>query len=315
MVITVVTPSYNQGRFLAETIESILGQEGDFELDYVIVDGASTDDSVEIIQRYERLLANGEWPARCNGISYRWLSEKDRGQADALMKGFALAKGEVATWLNSDDTYLPGALARVADAFRREPPPGVVFGKSRYTDERGAPVGCYPTEPFDHGRLAVANFLCQPSTFFNLSDFKRVGGLNTDLHFVMDYDLWIRLAATSSFSYIPEFLSTYRLHGESKTMSPHDAVANQREALKTVRRHYAWAPLNRVYGFCHCQVVDKLPGFLRRRRVFTVFLAVPLTVVTYLIMNRGVKTEDLRMLNRQSLSKLFKEWIDIYREQ
>ena len=260
MVITVVTPSYNQSSFLAETIESILGQEGNFTIDYVIVDGASTDGSVEIIQRYETLLERGEWPVRCRGISYRWLSEKDRGQADAIMKGFALAQGEIVAWLNSDDTYLPGSLAKVENAFGQGASVGVVYGMSRYTDEHGKGIGSYPTEPFDFDKLAVTNFICQPSTFFTRTALTECGGIDTSLHFAMDYDLWIRLAARNTFYYLPAFLSTYRLHGESKTMSPRVALANHRETLETVRRHYAWAPLNRVYIFCHCTAAGKRSG-------------------------------------------------------
>ena len=112
MIITVVTPSYNQGKFLEETIISVIGQEGDFFLDYIIVDGGSKDSSVELIKKYEALLQRGEWPIRCRGIEYRWLSEKDNGQTDAIIKGFRMAKAEVLAWLNSDDTTFPGLCSR-----------------------------------------------------------------------------------------------------------------------------------------------------------------------------------------------------------
>src|ERR1035437_9764873 len=109
-VISIVTPSYNQGEFLAETIESVISQEGEFHIDYIIVDGASTDTSVEIIRHYDELLNERNWSIKCCGIRFRWTSGKDKGQTDALMKGFRIAKGDVYAWLNSDDTYLPGAL-------------------------------------------------------------------------------------------------------------------------------------------------------------------------------------------------------------
>src|SRR6266702_635663 len=109
-VISIVTPSYNQGAFLAETIESVIGQEGDFAIDYTIVDGGSSDDSVDIIRDYEARLHNGKWPVACRGVTLRWTGERDKGQTDALMKGFRMSQGEILAWLNSDDTYLPGAL-------------------------------------------------------------------------------------------------------------------------------------------------------------------------------------------------------------
>ena len=114
-VITVVTPSFNQGEFLAETMESVLSQAGNFIIDYIIVDGGSTDNSVAILKHYDELLQNGEWPTACQKISYRWLSENDKGQTDALKKGFVMAKGEILAWLNSDDTYLPGTVQTVTN--------------------------------------------------------------------------------------------------------------------------------------------------------------------------------------------------------
>src|SRR5574340_1418719 len=111
-VITVVTPSFNQGRFIDETIRSVISQEGDFYLEYLIMDGGSTDETVDIIKKYDRLIKEGKWPVKCRGIEYRWVSEKDNGQADAVNKGFKIARGEILGWLNSDDTYLPGALGK-----------------------------------------------------------------------------------------------------------------------------------------------------------------------------------------------------------
>ena len=120
-VISIVTPSYNQGEFLEETLVSVLSQEGDFFLDYLVIDGASTDGSLEIIRRYAELLEKDEWPVRCRGIRYRWMSEPDNGQSDALMKGFNLAEGEILAWLNSDDVYLPGALQKVTSFLKATP--------------------------------------------------------------------------------------------------------------------------------------------------------------------------------------------------
>jgi glycosyltransferase involved in cell wall biosynthesis len=313
--ISIVTPSYNQGDFLAETIESVIGQEGDFRIDYIIVDGDSTDDSLEIIRRYEMELNNGEWPLKCHGISYRWLSEKDKGQADALMKGFRLSRGEILAWLCSDDTYFPGTLAMVKNVFADTPGADVVYGKSRFNDEEGMIIGYYPTEPFDYRRLAVANFISQPAAFFTKASLFAIGGLDTNLRYAMDFDLWIRLANERVFHYLPEFLSTYRLHGKSKTMSPDDALANHRECLETVRRHYGWAPLNRVYGYCSTRLTGLLPCFMTRSKILNLLPAVPYTIILYLLYNRGVKFEDLKMINGINLNKLSKNWFDASAKQ
>jgi len=311
--VSVVTPSYNQGAFIRETIESVLGQEGDFLLDYIVVDGASTDESVERIRRYESLLDSGKWPVRCRGIRYRWVSEKDRGQADAIAKGFRMAEGGILAWLNSDDTYLPGAIARALDMFDREPDAQAVFGMAHFTDEKGGILGKYPTDPFDHQALASFNYVCQPSTFFRRSAFEAAGGLDTSLRYVMDYDLWIRMAARHRFAYLQDFLSTYRLHDVSKTMAAGDASANHEEALRIVMKHYGWAPANRVYAWCHNRLRSKLPPSLAGAGVLLVPFSLLVALWRYLRLNRAIRREDLEMLRPRNVRKLFQRQIDIYR--
>jgi glycosyltransferase involved in cell wall biosynthesis len=309
-----VTPSYNQGQYLAETIESVLGQEGDFDLDYIIIDGGSADDSVEVIRRYEQLLNEGGWQVKCRGIRFRWVSEKDSGQTDAIMKGFRMAEGEILAWLNSDDTYLPGALKRAVDAFIREPEISVLYGRAYFTDAKGEVIGKYPTEPFNYRRLAAFNFICQPSTFFRKSGLHAAGGLDSGLHYVMDYDLWIRLARRFEFTYLPEYLSNYRLHEESKTISPKAALANHKEALEAVRKYYGWSPLNRVYLYCYHVLRSKMPAALTKFKLPLVILSLPFALVRYAGMNRGIRLEDLKMISPSNIRKLFMDWMDIYRK-
>jgi glycosyltransferase involved in cell wall biosynthesis len=314
MLISIVTPSYNQGIYLRETIESVLGQEGDFSLDYIIVDGGSKDQSVEIIRHYERLINEGVWPVKCREIRYRWLSEKDRGQTDAIIKGFHMAKGEVLAWLNSDDTYLPGALSRTTKVFADEPALSVIYGRTHFTDVKGTIIGKYPTEPFEYKRLAMFNFICQPSVFFRKQALSEAGGLDMGLHYVMDYDLWIRMAAKFEFRYLPEYLSTYRLHEESKTISPAAALANHKEALDAVSRHYGWYPLNRVYMYCHHLLKSKMPPSLVEFNFLIVFLSLPFAFVRYITLNKGIRLDDLQMINLSNIRKLFMDWMDIYRK-
>jgi glycosyltransferase involved in cell wall biosynthesis len=304
--LSVVTPSYNQGRYLADTLESVLAQEGDYVLDYVVMDGGSKDDSVAIIQRYDDLVRRGAYRGRCAGVTFRWVSEKDKGQSDAIVKGFARATGEVLAWLNSDDTYVPGALGLVAERFSRDDDLALLYGKSEFIDEHGTVIGNYPTATFDAERLATFNFIAQPSTFFRRNAFDAIGGISHELHYCMDYDLWIRFANRYPLVYVPERLSTFRLHDESKTVSPAHALANQAETLAAVERHYGWSPLNRVYSYALQLVRSRLaPRVGELPIVPLALMAVPVAAASYLRRNRGIRMADLRMVTPANLRKMF----------
>jgi glycosyltransferase involved in cell wall biosynthesis len=308
---TIVTPSYNQGEFLAETIESVITQKGAFSIDYVIIDGGSTDNSVETIRRYEAQLHQGKWQINCRGITCRWLSEKDEGQTEALMKGFRQAKGNMLAWLNSDDTYLPGTLQAVADFFLDNPETGLLYGDAHYCDTTGAVIGRYRTEEFDFNKLAWFNFICQPAAFFRRDIFEEVGGLDESLHFAMDYDLWIRIGRRFPCRYLPRLLSTYRLHETSKTIRDETLFANSEEALQLAIKYFGWAPLTRVYNSCnfHCRTL--LPRILSRSSLFIILATMIYTVFRSLWLNRGIRRNDLKLLNRENFGKLFKNRIDI----
>jgi glycosyltransferase involved in cell wall biosynthesis len=310
-VLSVVTPSYNQGNFLAETIESVISQEGDFIIDYVIIDGGSTDNSIEIIKNYENLLQNSEWPTHCRGINLRWLSERDRGQSDALGKGFRLAKGIILAWLNSDDIYLPGALQTAVNFFHNKPEAGLLYGDAHYCDTVGAIIGRYRTEEFDYGKLAWFNFICQPSTFFRKEIFEAVGGLDGSLHFAMDYDLWIRIGKCSPCIYLPAYLSVYRLHETSKTIRDESLYENSEEALRLAIKYFDWAPLTRVYNSCsfYCRV--RMPKLLAAFSPVVICTTLICTMFRSLRLNRGIRMNDLKLLNRANFRKLFKTRIEI----
>ena len=310
-VISVVTPSYNQGEFLAETIESVIGQGGDFFIDYIIVDGGSGDNSVEIIRKYDELLQRGEWPIKCRGITYRWLSEKDKGQTDALMKGFRMARGEIFAWLNSDDTYLPEALQTAAGFFRDNPDSGLIYGDAHYCDAAGIIIGRYRTEEFDLIKLASANIICQPATFFRKDVFEAVGGLDQTLHFVMDYDLWIRIGRRFTCFHIPQPLATYRLHETSKTISDDTLVKNSEESLAVTIRHFGWAPLTRVYTSCDILCKSRLPGMIGHSKIMVAAAAIGCTIIRSLYLNRGFHCNDLRLLSRENFRKLLKSRLEI----
>jgi glycosyltransferase involved in cell wall biosynthesis len=225
--ISVVTPSYNQGPFLERTLRSVLDQQGDFELEYLVQDGGSTDESLSILERYRDRLS--------------YVSEPDGGQSDAVNKGFARATGEVVGWLNSDDVYLPGALDAVARALG---PRGArwCFGQCRVVDEDDREIrraiSWYKnrlSRRYTLRRLLTKDFIPQPATFFRRDLLEQVGSLDPACHYAMDYDLWLRFARVSEPVFIPRDLACFRWHGTSKSSGSYGKAAW--EAYAAARRH------------------------------------------------------------------------------
>lgn len=202
--ISVVTPSYQQADFLEETLRSVLLQ-GYPDLEYIVVDGGSTDGSVDIIRRYE------PW------ITY-WTSEADRGQSDALRKGFERSTGEILAWLNSDDRYRPGALLAAARQFNRHSNAGLVYARSAFCDEAGTLTGRRAGRDFSlEEMIRGKNCVAQPSAFFSRHAYRDAGGIDHTLHYVMDMDLWMRISLTSEIVFIDDVWSDFRVHPHSKT--------------------------------------------------------------------------------------------------
>ncbi len=297
-VISVITPSFNQGNYIEETIASVLSQDYP-HIEYMVVDGGSTDNTLNILRQYRGKI--------------RWISEKDNGQADAINKGVRMTKGEIVAWLNSDDIFLPGAIQKVAEYFDNHPDVQMIYGKAYFIDPAGKIVGRYPTEPFNFERLASFNFVCQPSAFFRRETFYDVGGLNPELHYSLDYDLWIRIAQKFSVRYFPVFLSGYRLHETSKTVGYDHALPNHKEGLNITLKYYKWAPANRVYGYYYHLTELKLPRFLRKMRPVTVILGLLVSIVKYIQLNKGIRRKDIKALTPKNLKKLFIPWGDLYK--
>jgi glycosyltransferase involved in cell wall biosynthesis len=229
--ITVVTPSYNQGKFLARTIDSVAAQ-GYPDVEHIVVDGLSSDDTPAVLARYPHL---------------RVVREKDRGQADAINKGFRLATGDIFCFLNSDDVFLPGALHRVAREIDPAAGRHVVMGRCPYIDADDRPTGIeHPSAFGGHERvLKVWHYHCipQPATFWTREVWDRCGPLDADEHLVLDFDLMCRISRRYHFHFIDQALACYRLHSESKTCSNSDNGVHD-AATRVSRRYWgpAWMP-------------------------------------------------------------------------
>jgi glycosyltransferase involved in cell wall biosynthesis len=210
MRFSIVIPSFNQGPFLEECLELLIRQAGD-DTELIVVDGGSRDESAPLIRRHARHLA---W----------WCSEPDQGQSDALIKGFARAKGEWLGWINSDDLLLDGALETVRTFLDAHPQAEWVVGGGRMIDAAGRLVRAYtaPTRPLRATDLApwTDTWFGQPGCFFRRDLYERAGGtIATRLHYAMDLDLWLRLGRLAPLLPIPTELGAYRLHDESKTVA------------------------------------------------------------------------------------------------
>jgi len=256
-LVTVVTPSYNQGRFIRQTIESVLAQDYP-HIEYVIMDGGSTDQTASIV---------GEYASRL-----RFVSERDRGQSHAINKGFQSAHGEIVSWINSDDVVLPGAVRHAVAAFARNPAARAVYGEGYLIDREGNVKSRFPaTERFNLWKLVYASdYVLQQTVYFRRVVFDSVGYLDEELNWGMDWDILIRIAKVYGLEYIPEYMGCLREYGEAKTFS--GGIRRFRELARIMRRHgtmrypagYITYGLD-TYQNVVCNMVEQAtPGFLER---------------------------------------------------
>jgi glycosyltransferase involved in cell wall biosynthesis len=216
-----VTPSYNQAKYIEQTMRSVLGQDYP-RVEYLVVDGVSTDNSVEIIKKYADKLA---W----------WVSEKDSGQGEAINKGLMRTKGEIIAWLNSDDYYLPGTLAAVVKVFEGNPDVVMVYGDMLAVDENGRTINTLKYKPLSLQDLLCFQIIGQPSVFFRREAYEKTHGLDNTFHFLLDHHLWIRIAQQGKILHVPQTWSAARYHAEAKNRAK--AAEFGQEAFRIL----AWA--------------------------------------------------------------------------
>jgi glycosyltransferase involved in cell wall biosynthesis len=216
-LVSIVTPSFNQARYLEATLRSVLGQDYP-NMEYLVVDGASSDGSIEIIRRYADRLT---W----------WVSEKDSGQSEAINKGLHRARGEFIGWLNSDDLYLPGAVSAAVKVFQSHPQAGLVYGDAQAIDADGKPFNVMRARQYSLADLMAFNIICQPAAFMRRSVLEEAGYLDPAYQLLMDNLLWMCMALKAPIVYTPQTWAAARYHDQAKNRTRGAAYGKEARRL------------------------------------------------------------------------------------
>jgi glycosyltransferase involved in cell wall biosynthesis len=274
-LVSIVTPCFNAARYIEETIESVLAQDYP-RIEYFVMDAGSIDGTVEILKRY--------------GDRLKFVSQPDRGAADAINRGFALTHGEIFTYLNADDVLLPGAVSSAVRNFDGD----VVYGDAWWIDESGARISPYPVRDFDAGLLARECFICQPASFLRREAFENAGRMDPALQLTFDYELWMRLAKTCRFRRIEGTLALSRMHRDNKSLGQRGPVF--RETCRILQRHYRYVPFQWIYAYL-CHRADRRDQFFEPLQPSMVRYAQSLPVGLW--------------MNRRSMARYFVEWFRV----
>jgi glycosyltransferase involved in cell wall biosynthesis len=253
--ISLVTPSLNQGKFIEETIQSVLSQNYP-NLEYLVMDGGSSDNTVTILKRYSTQL--------------KWVSEKDDGQTDAINKGLRMASGDILAYLNADDLLLPGTLLRVAQLFMEHPKAMWLTGQCRIIDESNREIRKLITMyknmwlRLRHPSiLLITDYISQPATFWRASVVNDVGDMDNSLHYTMDYDYWLRLYSKYPPLFVPEYLAAFKIHPQSKTTSTGHKDVFVEEELSVIQRYTNSQTLRRLH-ILHRSLMTSVYSILNR---------------------------------------------------
>jgi glycosyltransferase involved in cell wall biosynthesis len=286
-VISIITPSYNQAGFISETIESILSQAGDFRIEYLVMDGGSTDNSAEIIRQYAERVTSGDWQVQCAGITMHWVSERDKGQADAINKGMRRCTGDIVSYINSDDAYCPGAFQQVVQAFSAQPQADLIFGDGDVIDEHGNLQWEWLSRPYDHKVMTsyhflwndFTNYIMQQATFWRKMVIDKIGYFDETFHFALDVEYWIRAGeAGLQLQHIPVKLGRFRMIPGTKSLS--SLTAFWGDYLEIFRRYQGNDRMTPFFTYYYYNLakqcnynLDQLPN--REPKVFKRWEALP----------------------------------------
>ena len=218
MKLSIITPSFNQSEYLEQTIKSVINQNGNFEIEYIVMDGGSSDNSVKILKKYEKILKNNK------KITFIWKSEKDKGQSDAINKGLKLSTGDVLSYINSDDVYSPNSFKKIISFFNKNKNIGFVYGKCSIINEKGKEIRqiikWYRTLigfKYSYGGLLIENFIPQPATFWRRKVYEDFSGFDVENHLCMDYEYWCRIGQKYNGKFINKYLANFRWYDSSKS--------------------------------------------------------------------------------------------------
>ncbi len=256
-LVTIVTPSFNQGHFIQDTIESVLSQDYP-HIEYIVMDGGSSDNTAEVVRPY----------AEAKRLTF--ISEKDRGQSDAINKGFRMAQGSIVAWLNSDDIYLPGAVSAAVNGFLEKPQTGAIYGEGFQIDREGKVKSKFPfTEPFNLWKLTYSlDYILQQTVFFRRDALHQVGWIDESLHFGMDWDILVKLAKRFGLHYVPVEMGAIREYEDAKSFAGGAKRFAELGALIRRQSGQRFAPGYIFYGLdtyekIWCSLVRRLvPGAL-----------------------------------------------------
>ena len=285
--ISVITPSFNQSKYLGSAIESIL-QQGGACYDYTIFDGGSTDSSLEIMRQYEERI--------------QWVSEADSGPAEAINKGFARSSGDILYWLNADDIVFPETFSKIIDVFERNDDIGVVYGDAKYIDGSGNIIGTYPTEAWSWQRMQQTCIISQPAAFFRRDVFEKYGPLNMNIR-IMDYDFWLRLGLNDvNFLHLPEVFAGMRCHNQAFSVS--QRLELHRQSNDVTHQLLGYTPSMWLTGWA-CAYVEKIgiqPGTL----LHVFFGKILFTIIASIRWNGTIRSDLLKDLIK-NIAKAFRK--------
>lgn len=264
MKISIVTPSYNQGKFIRHTLDSILNQNVNFPIEYILVDAVSTDETPKIVEEFVPKF-------KAKGIEFIYICEKDNGQSDAINKGLKMATGDIVAYLNSDDTYEPETFNKVWDFFEKNPDKKWVYGKCKIIDDKDReirkPITFYKNlllKNYSYSKLLSENVISQPATFWKWKLHNEIGYFNEKEHFCMDYEFWLRIGQKYPAGVIDDYLANFRYYMNSKSGSVNKKqFRDELRLAKKYSKNKTWPIILHKFNYYKITLIYRLLNIIK----------------------------------------------------